>query len=341
VTNIFARIFLGKPPELEPVEPHPGIGGYTRGAGPANQTGYPGSTTQTRTNRGVRPRDVGIRADTDTGANSASGTTLETRQVSYRGDIPGARTRNPRTTQRIVQPQTVIRQAMQHDSGGTFFGGPMLHTGPGNNTAGGHPLGRDGVPANSMLDTATPYSKTPFAYPTDTPGGQNCRNTVALKYKTSLSGGNLIKSAPRADQAPVNPGGQATDGNVHPDRVTTDVASPGRFVFPNQGWNFTRQIPYGTAAAGIRHGTRGASLDGTRYYATQTSAGDTLMNAGQGRIGERRLLGGGSPRPVSFTQPAPWTANFRDQAPAGTGHQPDLIYTSPQVRRSGNRTQRG
>jgi hypothetical protein len=328
------------------VEPAQGIGGYTMGAGPANQTGFPGSTSQVRTfpHPPNSPRVAKIRADTDSGANNAMGTTPEVRQASYRGDVPGARTSSPRSTPEVRGRQTAIRQEMQHNDPTEFYGGPPLRTRPGNNTAGAHPLGpSEGAGGHSMIDTTTPYSRATVVLDGDTPGAQNVRNQIAQKYKAAPGEMHTYRSKSRPDQATPNPGGQATDGNVDGVGITQEVTVPSRAVFEQLGWSVLREMPY----AGRGNGARGADLNGQRYYATGQET--QFWNAGQGDYGIARQRGEGNKRPVAFTQPAPWTANYYDTtASVGTAtdpnqnpaQQPSSVYTSPGGLRASNSTGR-
>ena len=346
MAGLIARLFGGKPSPAVDMEPAPGIGGYTLGAGPANQTGFPGSTSQTRVFQRPphSPRDVKVKADTDSGANNAMGTSPEVRQSSYRGDVPGARVRSPRNTPAVVSAQTAIRQDMQRD-GGQFYGGPMLHTGPGNNTAGGQPLGGAAqAGGHPVIDTTTPYARAQIEVGGGTPGAGNVRNTAAERYKNPGGQLHTYSSAPRADQAAVNPGGQATDGNVNRAGVTQPVTVQNRYFFDGlTSWAVLREMPYG----GRGNGARGADLNGQRYYAAGQQ--DAFMNGGQGGYGTARQLGSGNKRPVGFTQPAPWTANFYDTtASVGTSdnpnatpdQQPAAVYTSPGGLRARNSTGR-
>ena len=346
MAGLIARL-LGGRLQTGPAEPAPGVGGYTAGAGPANQTGFPGSTSQTRTfpHPPYTPRSAKIRADTDSGANNALGTTPEVRQSSYRGDVRGANTRSPRATPVIVTRQTAIRQEMQHNSDAEFFGGPMLRTGPGNNTAGGNPLSAaQAAGGHSQRDTTTPWYLAQPEISGNVPGSANVRNDIALRYKERPGELHAYLSAPRADQAPPNPGGQATDGNVHPGAAVQPVTVPSRYFDDGvTSWSVLREMPY----AGRGNGGRGADLNGQRYYATGQS--DQFWNAGMGQFGISRQLGSGNKRPVSFTQPAPWTANYYDTtASVGTAadpnqspaQQPQAVYTSPGGLRASNRTGR-
>lgn len=347
MAGLIAALFGGKSsPDQGPVEPARGIGGYTAGAGPANQTGFPGSTSQTRT-FGVppsTPRAAKIDADRDSGINSGPGTAPQVRQSSYRGDVPGARTRSPRSTPSVATLQPLNAQQLQQNSPAEFYGGPMLKTGPGNHTAGGQPLSpSQAAGGHSVIDTTTPYSAAQPQISGGVPGAQNVRNQVAERYKNPAGELHTYLSSPRADQAPVNPGGQATDGNVHPDRVVQAVTVQNRAVFPEYTWSVQREMPYG----GRGDGARGADLNGQRYYATGQQ--DQFWNAGQGNFGIGRLEGSGFKRPVSFTQPAPWTSNFYDTTDSvGTSdapnqqpaQQPQAVYTSPGGLRASNSTGR-
>lgn len=343
MAGLIARLFGGasRPPDTNPV---PGIGGYAQGPGPTGQYGYPGSTAMTRTYRGNNPRQAKLRADSNGGFEQGIGSTTVNQQVAYRGDVPGARGRNPRATARLVTPQTVIQQLLQHNATGEFFGGPMLQTGPNNNTAGGHPLNpARAAGGHTERDTTTPWTAAQPVIGVGTPGSQNVRNTVALRYLAKPGETHTYLSAPRADQAPVNAGGQATDGNVHPERAASSVSVPNRFVFPGGGnttWSILREMPYG----GRGNGARGAQLSGQRYYATGQQA--EFWNAGQGDYGIGRQRGG--KRPVAFQEPGPWTANFYDttsevgttDAPGTPGQSPDMVYTSPSAGRAKNSTGR-
>jgi hypothetical protein len=286
-----------------------------------------------------------INADTDTGANNAMGTTPETRQSSFRGDQRGATLRSPRATPTVTLPQTAIRQLMQNNSAAEFFGGPALKTGPGNNTAGGETLSpSQAIGGHSAIDTTTPLSQAQPMIGGNVPGSQNVRNDYAQRYKAAPGEMRTYKSAPRADQAQSNPGGQATDGNVNGIGITQEVTVPDRrFDDGVIGWSVVREMPYG----GRGNGARGADLNGQRYYAAGQSG--QFWNGGQGDFGIQRLRGSGNKRPVGFTQPAPWSANFYDttasvgtetQPNATPEQQPQAIYQSPGGLRASNGTGR-
>ncbi len=321
--------------------PHPGIGGVATPPGPAGQTGFPGSTKQTRTFQGNNPRAVGARSDTNTGFEQQLSDTVQIRQASYRGDVRGASLAGPRGTGLTASRQPVLTEMMQ-STPGTMAGGPMMHTGDGNNTAGGTPLSEAAAAGgHSQRQTTTPWTGAQPVIGTGVPGSQNVRNTRALRYKAVPGEVHTYSSAARGDLPPVNRGGQATDGNVNPAAAITSVSVPSRFVFDsggNQTWSVQREMPYG----GRGDGARGADLNGQRYYATGQQT--QFWNAGQGDYGIARKQGGDHKRPVSFSTPAPWTANFYDTtqgvAQETTTQSPNMIYVSPTSGRATNGTGR-
>jgi hypothetical protein len=339
MAGLIAALFGGRSRQPAVTNPLPGVGGYALGAGPANQTGFPGSTSQTRTFQGNNPRAVKVRGDTNTGFEQALSDTAQIRQASYRGDVPGAGTASPRSTAAAATRQPLLTALMQATAA-TFFGGPMLKTGEGNNTAGGVPSrGAAAAGGHSQYETTTPWALAQPVIGSGTPGANNVRNQVAQRYKNAPGQFHTYRSAARADQAPVNRGGQATDGNVHPDRVSQEVTVPNRFQFAGTGsqtWAVLREMPYG----GRGDGARGAQLSGQRYYATGQSG--AFWNAGQGDYGIARERGG--KRPVSFTEPAPWTTDFYDTtagvAGQSTGQSPSTVYVSPSAGRASNSTGR-
>lgn len=295
--------------------------------GPAGQTGFSGSTSATRTfRRGSSPRVAKLDEDRLRGVNNAMGDTPEVRQVAYRGDRPGAATANPRATGAVVLRQTAVRQALQHNSPAEFYGGPALHTGPGNQTAGANPLSAaQAAGGHSVRDTETPATRRQPVIGVGTPGAQNVRNQIAQRYKAVPGQGRTYRSAP-------NPGKPATEVTVR-----------SRFVFPgggNQTWSVLREMPYG----GRGDGARGANLDGRRYYATGQL--DQFANSGAGDYGIARQRGG--KRPVSFNEPAPWSQNFYDttdsvgttDAPGAGGQAANMVYVSPATGRASNGTGR-
>jgi hypothetical protein len=341
MAGLIAALFGGRRTPPVDTNPLPGIGGYALGAGPANQSGFPGSTKQTRTFQGNNPRAVKIHSDTNTGFEQELGDTVQVRQGSYRGDVPGAAVRNPRATAVTGTRQPVLTELMQATPA-TFYGGPTLKTGPGNATAGGVPMsGAAAAGGHNQRDTITPWIHAQPEIGQGVPGANNVRNQVAQRYKAAPGQTRTYKSASRGDLPPVNRGGQATDGNVHPDAAVTPVSVQDRFVFDaggNQTWSVEREMPYG----GRGDGARGADLDGRRYYSTGQS--QQFWNAGQGDYGIARERGADHKRPVSFTTPAPWSANFYDTtdgvAQDTTAQSPNMVYVSPTTGRAGNGTGR-
>lgn len=294
MAGLIAALFGGKsrPPDPDPL---PGQGGYAMGAGPYGAGGFPGSTSATRTFRGTNPRIAKVRADTNYG----------------------------------ITPVTQARYEMQHNSPAEFFGGPMLKTGAGNDTAGGE-LGT--LAAHDPRATTTLYSQAQSQISLGVPGAQNVRNDVALKYKAAPGQVHTYQSAPRGDQ-----------GNGPTEAAASAVTVPSRFVFAGGGvqtWSVQRQMPYN----GRGDGARGAALDGTRYYAT---GAPEFANGGQGQYGVGRLRGPNH-RPTVFVEPAPWSANYYDTTaatgtpdnPGSGGQAPDMVYVSPTAGRASNRTGR-
>lgn len=344
MAGLIAALFGGKSRPEDPTNPYPGIGGYAMGPGPAGQSGYPGSTGATRTMKGRNARLAKVRSDTNTGWESGLGSETVTQQSSYRAETHGSRVQNPRATPTVTTPLGQLRQNMRGTTG-EFYGGPMQRTGPGNNTAGGVPM----TPAqraggHSQRDTTTPWIHAQYPIGGQAPGSQNVRNQVAQRYRAVPGQVHTYRSAPRADQAPVLSRGQNADGNVHAELAAQDVTVPSRFVMPGAqtGWSVQRRMPY----TGPGDGSRGAHLNGQRYYGTGQQ--DQFWNAGQGDYGIARVQGSKHKRPVSFTEPAPWTANYYDTtSEVGTTDAPgtptqggQAVYVSPSAGRASNSTGR-
>lgn len=347
MAGLIAALFGGRsrPPDPNPL---PGIGGYRMPTGRAGESGFPGSTAATRTFRGRNPRVVGLRADSNGGWESGPGSSTTTRQAAYRGDVPGASTANPRSTSTVATPRGRLREQLQDNAPDReHYGGPALHTRPGSNdTAGGNP----GAPAkasggHSVHDTQTPAAgRNDVVLARGVPGSNNVRNRVALRYLATPGGVGTYRSASRPDQGPVSRNGQAGDGTTRPWDTSTEVSVPRRYVYAGGGfgsYTMLRQMPYG----GRGDGARGAHLNGQRLYLPNDQA-TQFWNAGQGDYGQARLAGGR--RPVGFTQPSPWSANFYDtqeglgdaSAPSSAPQAPASIYVSPAGGRAGNGTGR-
>lgn len=317
MAGLIQALFGGRsrPPDPDPL---PGQGGYQMPAGRAGQTGFSGSTSSTRTFRGGSPRVAKLRKDELGGWESGLSDTEQVRQASYRGDQP---TRSPRKTPRVATAQPVITEQMQATPA-TFYGGPELCTGPGNQTAGGHPLsGAAAAGGHSERDTTTPWRNAQPEIGVGTPGAENVRNQIAERYRNPPGQLHAYRSAPRADQPGV-----------------TEVVVPNRFVFDgggNQTWSVLRDMPYGRKG----NGKRGASLNGDRYYGT--GGYDQFGNAGRGSYGLARLQGPNH-RPTFYQEPAPWSTNYYDttqsvgtaDAPGPVSQAPDMVYVSPDPGRS-------
>lgn len=301
--------------------PLPGIGGDTSARGRAGEDGFPGSTAQTRTFPGRNPLDL-----RSTQGGAGDWTTVKA------------------PTNYGITPVTDARAQMQADPR-EFYGGQPLRGRPGYNLAGQNPgSGAIRAGGHGNLETQTPWRDAQPQISGGVPGAANVRNTIAQRYKAGPGQLHDYLSAARADTAPVNPGGQATDGNVHPERVVESVSVPSRFVFAGGGqqtWSVEREMPYG----GRGDGARGAVLDGSRYYVTGQQG--QFLNAGQGAYGQVRLAGPRH-RPTVFTEPAPWSTNFYDttasvgtpDAPGPGGQSPSMVYVSPEPGRASNRTGR-
>lgn len=328
MAGLIAALFGGKSRPPEPTDPSPGIGGYSLPRGPAGQSGFPGSTSATRTFRGASPRVAKIEADTNTGFEQGLSAQDQIRQSAFRGDAPS---RSPRSTPVVATPQPVLTQRLQGNDPSEFYGGPALKTGPGNDTAGANPLSEaQAAGGHSKRDTETPPTQRQPQIALDVPGAQNVRNTRAQDYKAVPGQMRAYRSASRPDQA--KSGG-----------ISQPVTAESRFVFAGGGvqtYGMLRQMPY----TGRGNGARGADLNGQRYYAEGQS--DQFFNAGQGDYGIAREYGG--KRPVGFTEPAPWTSNFYDTTdtvgtvdnPGTPTQAPDMVYVSPSTGRASNSTGR-
>lgn len=339
MAGMIAALFGGRsrPPDPNPL---PGVGGYRMPPGRTGGTGFPGSTSSTRTFPGRNPRLAELRADSNTGWESGLGSTSRTDQHAYRGDVPGANTANPRATPGVATPRGRLRELLQ-DTPATLAGGPMLHTGPGNDTAGANRL----VQPSPVNDTQTPVVRRRVVIGQGTPGAQNVRNQVAQRYKNAPGQVHTYRSAPRGDLPTVLRNGQAGDGNVHPDEAVTSVSVPNRFVAFGGGYlsyAMLRMMPYN----GRGDGARGAQLDGRRYYATGQDV--QFANGGMGEYGRRRQQGAKVPT-VPFTEPAPWSSSTyvttdsigQPESPGTDAQVPQLVYVSPSAGRAGNGTGRG
>jgi hypothetical protein len=330
-------LLTGRSPQAPETVPLPGIGGVTEGEGPAGQSGFPGSTSSTRHFRGATPRAAKIRADSDTGFEQGLSPVPQTRQASYRGDLPGAAVRGPRATPSVSTPTPRAVEILQGNSPAEFYGGLPLKTRPGFNTT-ANPLGRDGVAPNSVRDTETPMIRRQPQISIGVPGAANVRNTIAQRWKNAPGQVHGYLSAPRADQGSLL-GDVEGAGGAGRGPIAVPVDALNRFVFAGGGvqtWYMLRKMPY----VGHGDGARGANLDGTRRYAAGPPD-EGLVNAGMGSYGISRARGPVH-RPVSFAEPAPWTTNYYDTTPdvgladtqATAPQAPDQVYTSSQPSRA-------
>lgn len=321
--NIIRKLFGTEPPPQTDPDPLPGRGGYAIPEGPAGQTGFPGSTSSTRHFKGASPRVAKLRADTHVGWEGQVSDVLQTRQASYRGDVENAAEDGPRSTPDVDTPQPLAAYYLQNNSQAEFFGGPELKTGPGNDTAGGNIL----VPGPSgVRNTETPMTRRQPQISVGVPGSNNVRNTRALRHLSPPGQPHGYQSASRGDQ------------RTHAEPVTVQ----NRYVFQGGGvqtWWMERQMPY----TSVGDGSRGASLNGQRYYAT---GAPQFLEGGMGSYGLSRASGPRH-RPTNFQEPAPWSANYYDttqqagyETPGEAGQVPNMIYTSPEPGRATNSTGR-
>jgi hypothetical protein len=327
---------FGRKAQPDP-NPLPGVGGYTAGAGPDGESGFPGSTSATRTFKGASPRAVKLEKGQLGGIEQGLSSVEQIRQQSYRGDIEDSNVDNPRLTPSVATPQPQVTVELQATPG-TFYGGQPLRTGPGFDLAGQNPLsGAAAAGGHSQRDTTTPWTAAQPEISGGVPGSQNVRNTIAQRYKAAPGQPHTYMSSSRPDQKGSSPGFAEA----------SPVTVESRFVWDGggvQSWAVERRMPYTGSQAGL-NSVRGAVLDGTRYYVTGQA--DEFLNAGQGQYGIARF-NGPRHRPTVFAEPAPWSANYYDTTPSvgspgnpGPADQaPDLVYVSPQAGRASNGTGR-
>jgi hypothetical protein len=314
-----------------------GLGGDKQGPGPAGQSGRPGTTSATRTFKGVSPRDVKLESDTNVGFDQGFD------GVQWRqGGRPYAEGwENPRDTpeQPTPRPRTI---AVLRQSPAEWYGGLPMYSDqvPQRvDTVGGNPLSiAQAYGGHSTYDTETPRTQRQPDISGNVPGSNNVRNTIALRWQNPPGIMHTYKSAPRPDQNPKVDGESGAGGGAWSWTDLVTVISRYKWAGTSGGvqtWSVERQMPYG---AGRGDGARGADLNGTRYYAEGPPIN---VNGGQGSYGIARLRGPNH-RPVFFTEPAPWTAQFYDttadvgtaDAPGPNTQVPNLVYTSPTVNAS-------
>lgn len=313
-----------------------GIGGAREAPGRAGEDGYPGSTSATRTFKGASPRDAKIRADSDVGFDQG----FEGTNVSQPGRAYTEGWANPRETAYVATPQPRTIGSLRRNPGEWFGGMPLRSdaVAPANHVVGQNTLsGAAAAGGHSNYETETPRTARQPDISGGVPGSSNVRNQVALRYKNPPGQMHTYQSAPRPDQNPRVAGESGAGGGAW--SYTTPVTVPNRRVWGAGGvqtWSALRQMPYG----GRGDGARGAHLNGTRYY---QEGPPVNMNGGLGAYGVARLRGDKTKRPVSFTEPAPWTGQYYDTTgsvgtadqPGPGGQSPSAIYVSPDVGRGG------
>ncbi len=282
--------------------PLPGVGGYDYPRGPFGATGFPGSTpaaakTHTQAPGGRRDRQL-----TATG-NQAEWATLPTRR-------PGGDPRQPRAR-----------------------------------------TGRETAPERRM---------TPVIG--GAPGASNVRNTIAQRWKARPDLVRAYRPAPNPGKtgAALNgpsryhpgtfvyghPDGKPVPGMPPQPGLGPQVTVQSRYVSAEgsqEGYAMDRPLmfarggvaPYPDSyqrSTGVHH-LRGGRLTGQRYFGAVRDQQQIGLPSDAYGIARAR---GPRHRPVGFTQPAPWSANYYD-VPADRSSAPaDMVHNSPsRPRRSG------
>lgn len=296
--------------------PLPGVGGYDYPRGPFGATGFPGSTPASpRTHTETRPDGArGLRQLTP-GENQAEWVALPARRANGTPRQPYARTHRGEHT-------------------GAWAG-----------------------------ETGPERRETPVIG-ANAPGSQNVRNSVAQRYKARPELTRAYQPAPNPGKtgARLDAPSQYHPGTFvrgHPDGkpVPGMDANPGpppsvtvqsRFVShegAQEDYAVDRPMLFtkgGTPAAyppgyqGNEH-IRGARMTGQRYFGAIAHQQQIGLETDAYGLSRAR---GPRHRPVSFQQPAPWTANYYDQAPAGDTPA-DMIRQSPARPRSRRSVRRG
>lgn len=163
------------------------------------------------------------------------------------------------------------------------------------------------------------------------PGAENVRNSVAQSYKAVPGQMHTYLSAP-------NPGknGGTSSGNTDNGAVIggnpTPVTVQSRWVSregAQEDFAADRRIPYHIHARPMGYrgapSNRGADLSGQRYVMAAQEETKYLPNGDYG-IARRR---GPNHRPIRFSPPGPWTANYYDEAPVTGTAAPDMVRRSP------------
>ena len=305
MAGLIAKLWKRSP--ADPFDPAlGGMGGARQGPGPAGTSGVPGTTSVTRTFHGRSPRDVKINADSDVGFNQG----LDGVDIRQESRAHSSGQRNPRDTPEVVTPRPKAIADLRR-SPREWFGGLPLRSdavSPGTHAAGGglNPL----MPARMRAATPpmTPKPPGPAASRTSAAacrGRRTCGTRSRSGGRTRPARCTSTWPPRRPDQGPGGLAGQGAGGGRR--NLGSPVSVPSRYVWDQGGvqtWSVQRQMPYG----GKGDGARGASLNGTRYYA---EGPPIAVNAALGSYGVSRLRGPRH-RPVYFNEPAPWTSQFYD-----------------------------
>ena len=288
--------------------PLPGIGGYDYPRGPYGSTGFPGSTPASPR---VHPQGAGGRKDrqlTVTG-NQAEWVLLPARR-------PDGTPAQPRARSRLRSTGPERRET------------PVIGGAPGSQ--------------NVRNTYAQRYKAVPAAVrayrPSPNPGKTGARLAGPAQYHP----GTTIYGAP--DGKPV-PG---MDSNTGP---SATVVVQSRYVSPEgaqEGYAMNRPLLFtkgGTPAAYpdsyVRstgnHHLRGGRLTGQRYFGAIRDQQRIGLPSDSYGISRAR---GPRHRPVGFTPPQPWTANYRDSAPEEAPAS-DMIHVSPSRPPRGRPVRRG
>ena len=328
-----------KPRSPRVAVPLPGVGGYDYPRGPFGATGFPGSTpASARTHR----QDPGGRRDRQ----------LDTTQIWARDTGPAALDPAPVRTFRPQPSYSRVRFT------------------PGVTDPASRFIRGDGTPrqprARQRRSTAVEKRMTPVL---PGPGeSRGVRNTIAQRYKARPELIRAYTPAPNPGKtgARLDAGAQYHPGvfvHGHPDGKPVPgmdsnpgidspvVTVPSRYVSPEgsqEGYAMDRPLLFargGTPApypdsysrSTGNHHMRGGRLTGQRYYGAIRDQQQIGLPTDAYGLSRAR---GPRHRPVGFTQPAPWTANYYD-VPGGTSAPSDMIHNSPTRPRSTGRPKRG
>jgi hypothetical protein len=297
--------------------PEPGIGGYDYPRGPYGATGFPGSTPAALARTGhTQSRPEGARGlrQLDAEQNQAEWADLPTRRANGTPRQPYARQMRSTSPEHREIPQ---------------IGGA-----PGSE--------------NVRNQIAQRYKARPELVrgyrPSPNPGKTGARLTGPSQYHP----GTTVFGDPEGGPIP----GMA----YNPDGTPPQVYVQSRFTEyeggSQEGYAMNRDLYFskGGIPAPVPHGAaphlRGGRYDGTRYFGALTD--QQRIGRPDDAYGIARARGPRH-RPVRFETPAPWAANYYDEAPETDGPA-DMIHQSPSMphtrkvqtpRRSRGRTARG